>query len=191
MVQAKIPAASTRQGMYDITMYIRPSGSEILDAFCTCPVSRKCKHIHKVLKRVEQSVQNPIPGPGLAARARRRAEAQRRADMLEHASVYIAFTCKSEVDSGSDFRRSMYAKESFEQEILGVFFSKQQANQCAKNYVEENFEEEEEEEQEEEEYEFDDDESFVWEDENCEGMEFDKVWVERRAIEDASPRFRK
>ena len=94
----------------------------------------KCKHVHKVLCRIAESSSRPIGGPDQShlAHVEKR---QRLAEQMEHGSVYIAFACKSEMDSGSDFRRSFYVKESFDQEVLGVFFSKKQANQCAKEYV--------------------------------------------------------
>jgi hypothetical protein len=54
---------------------------------------------------------------------------------MRRASVCIARVCKSEFDSGSDYRRSYFAMDNYDQEILGVFFSNSQANQCAKKYV--------------------------------------------------------
>ena len=113
-----------------------------------------------------------------------------------HAHVYLAITSRSEADSGSDYRRLRYVKENYDQEILGVFFSLALANDCARSYVEDelgrDLHDEEEEEEEEEEDDLDD---FVW-DGSDEGIyeedsnSFRKVWVECRAIEDATPRFR-
>jgi len=120
---------------------------------------------------------------------------------MEHASVYIALSCKSEIDSGSDYRRSYFIKENFDQQILGVFFSKSLANECAKNYVRDDLEydlgedDDDMDEEEEEEVDSDDEECFNWDSsdfgEYDDNNAFDKVWVEQRAIEDASPRFRR
>jgi len=55
--------------------------------------------------------------------------------MARGACVYIAHACKSELDSGSDFQ-SYYFKENYDHETLGMFFTLARANQCAKNYVE-------------------------------------------------------
>ena len=194
-VEARIPAATTRQGEYRISVRVRPNGSAILGSRCSCPVGSKCKHIFKVLRRVARSSQEPICGPAPGhSRADRRAASRRRSEMLEHASVYLACACKSELDSGSDFMVSMYVKDNYDQEILGVFFSKQMANQCAKEHVLElGYELDAEDNEEDEDLDSDDEENFVWDgsdfgecnDENS----FDKVWVERHAIEDASRRF--
>jgi hypothetical protein len=109
----------------------------------------------------------------------------------------------------------MFLKESFDQDILGIFFSLAKANQCAKAYVrdelghgidddsdEDNSEEAEEDHDDDDDSNDDDDDSngsddsdcdeeFAWEDENYEGHEFDKVWVESYAIGDASRKFHK
>lgn len=129
-VVARIPASSTRQGHYDVEVSLRPNGRAILDSTCSCPVGYRCKHVYKVLCRI--AAPEPIGGPDrhtLQREARRR----RQAEQMEHASVYIALACKSEMDSGSDYRRSHFIKDNFDQKILGVFFSKTLANQCAKN----------------------------------------------------------
>ena len=52
--------------------------------------------------------------------------------------MYIAFTCKSEFESG-DYRYSYFHKDKFDEEMLGVFFSLEQANKCARNYTTEEF----------------------------------------------------
>lgn len=51
--------------------------------------------------------------------------------------MYIAFTSKSDLDGGSDdpCRSFMYYKENFDQQILGIFFSRVEANKCAKEYL--------------------------------------------------------
>ena len=119
----------------------------------------------------------------------REEERKRKAAKMDHASVYIAIACKVEVDSGSDYNRSQYVKDNVDQEILGVFFSKRQANRCAKEraYQDEDMDSEEEEGDEDGDDSVDVD-TFVndphddWDDD----MMYEKVWVERRTIEDAS-----
>lgn len=198
-VEARIPASTTRQGHYTVTVRLQNDESpSILGGGCTCPIGYKCKHIYKVLRRVKQSCQNPIQGPS-AAHLARVARHRQLAEQMDHASVYIAYTCKSQLDSGSDYRRSYYTIDSFEQETLGVFFSKRAANQRAKEYVRDfltagNYEEEDEDDM----YDSDEDaETFVYDEsdlgEYCDDYPnaFRKVWIERQAIEDASPRFRK
>jgi len=191
-VEASIPATTSRQGFYQILVKVRPDGRRIKATSCTCPVGYKCKHIHKVLCRISQSPQNPIPGPSREHRERE-ARRQRLADQMEHASVYIALACKSELDSGSDFRRSYFVKDNFDQQILGVFFSKKEANRCAKNFLE--WDDDEEDMEEDESMDSDDEETFVYDGSDDgdydEENAFQKVWVEQRAIEDASPRFHK
>lgn len=194
-VQAKIPAASTRQGHYVISAYVRPDGSSILHTECTCPVGHKCKHIDKVLRRIANSPNDPIKGPSPAqmAEATRRRELARKMDF---ASVYIAFSCHSEFDSGSDYRMSYHLKDNFDQELLGVFFSKAEANRCAKNHVKYDigYEDDMDDDEDEDEDGDSDDETFVWDESDLHLGESDnhyttRVWVERRAIEDASARF--
>ena len=84
-----------------------------------------------MLRRI--AAPEPIRGPSQRV-LQRAARRQQYLDQMERASVYIALACKSELDSGSDFRRSYYVKDNFDQKILGVFFSLAQANQCAKEY---------------------------------------------------------
>lgn len=194
-VEARIPASTTRQPHYTIKIQLRNDGSEILHSSCTCPIGARCKHIHKVLCRIADSPVDPIKGLDREIQAHR-AKCRRLADQMEHASVYIAFHCMSECDSGSDYRRSYWVKEKFDEEILGVFFSKALANQCAREYVRDELGVEMDDDDEDDEDDDADDEedagSYVYDGEDCpEGNSFDKVWVERRAIEDASPRFRK
>lgn len=198
-VIARIPASSTRQGHYEINVTLRTNGSEILWSSCTCPIGYRCKHVYKVLCRLAEA--EPIGGPDPET-LQREARRQRIANQMEHASVYIAFTCKSELDSGSDYRRSYYIKDNFDQEVLGVFFSKANANECAKAYVrdelgyeidEHDDDEHDDDDEMEEENDSDDELSFVWDASDLGEYDdmnaFDKVWVERRAIEDASRHF--
>lgn len=133
-VMAKIPASSTRQGSYSICVEVTRSGDEIKRTTCTCPILRKCKHIAKILHRIRESRHIPIPGPSKKV-LELEAKAQRYSDKLNHASVYVAIACKSELDSGSDFRRSMFVKDNVDQEILGLFFSLKAANQCARDHL--------------------------------------------------------
>lgn len=198
-VQASIPASTTNRGSYEIAVSLRSNGRSILGSSCSCPVGYRCKHIYKVLCRIARSAQEPIHGPDQHHRARA-ARQRRLADQMEHASVFIAFTCKSELDSGSDYRRSYFVKDNFDQQVLGVFFSKRQANQCAKEYVQDELgydvddEYMDDDEDDDEMDDADDDTaSFVWDGSDDglydDGNEFDKVWVERRAVEDASQQF--
>jgi uncharacterized Zn finger protein len=221
VIKARIPSLTTGQGTYNVWVRIHRDGSTISRSGCPCPqgVFGKCKHVYKVLCRIAQA---PIPGPTRQDYAEK-ARKQRRAEQLEHASVYIAIACKSELDSGKVFRRSRRIKDNVDQEILGIFFSKKKANECARAHLgmdedDEDGEDDEDDNDEEEDYcdcdddddddeEFndddDDDVSMVSDDEATfvydgsdegdfdeEGM-FEKVWVERRAIDDASRRFHK
>jgi len=200
LVEARIPASTTNQRLYAITIRVHANGRRILDSKCTCPIGDCCKHIHKVLRRISRSPNQPIGGPS-QHHLNRVARRERLVDQLERASVYIAFACKSELDSGSDYNRSAHIKENFNQEVLGVFFSSARANQCAKEYIEGELGHEEEFDNDDDDEDSDDDdddygdgdngETFSWEDEDSGEHEFDKVWVERRPIEDASRRFRK
>eukprot|EP00544_Gedaniella_sp_CCMP2646_P015571 CAMPEP_0202505236 /NCGR_PEP_ID=MMETSP1361-20130828/46699_1 /ASSEMBLY_ACC=CAM_ASM_000849 /TAXON_ID=210615 /ORGANISM="Staurosira complex sp., Strain CCMP2646" /LENGTH=233 /DNA_ID=CAMNT_0049138925 /DNA_START=43 /DNA_END=741 /DNA_ORIENTATION=- len=194
-VLARIPASSTRQEHYEVSVSLRSNGSEILGSSCTCPIGHRCKHIYKVLCRIAE--QEPIGGPDLETRQREARRAQYvYTSQMEHASVYIAFTCQSESDSGSDFRRSYYTKENFDQEVLGVFFSKANANECAKTYVCEvlgGYNVDDDNDMSDDKNDSYDEEEFVWDGSDFgeydgEMNAFTKVWVEQRAIEDASRR---
>lgn len=121
---------------------------------------------------------------------------------MKHAKVWIAMTCQSEMDRGDTWGRYQgIVKEEFDHEILGVFFSRQEADNFAEKYVYEKtgFREE-----------YDDDEDYVDEEDSDsddfsrsyefsgEAMDlfdedgtFMKVWVEAHPIEDASKHFRK
>ena len=198
-VEAQMPALSTPWSTYTTCIIVEKDGSTIHRASCSCPVGRMCKHIHKVLLRIANSQNNPLPGPSPQDLHReeerkrqlmqREEERKRKAAKMDHASVYIAIACKVEVDSGSDYNRSQYVKDNVDQEILGVFFSKRQANRCAKEraYQDEDMDSEEEEGDEDGDDSVDVD-TFVndphddWDDD----MMYEKVWVERRTIEDAS-----
>jgi hypothetical protein len=196
-VAARIPASSTtRQGHhYEIQVWVRADGSSVVGSSCTCPAGDRCKHVHKVLCRIAQP-EPPIGGPD--REARERLERRRRlAEQARHASVYIAFACKSDYDSGSDYRRSHWAKDSFDQEVLGVFFSRSLANQCAKDYVRNELGHALEDDDDdmdgsgsdgEADFEYDSSEFGLYrEGDNA----ADKVWVEEHAIEGASPQFRR
>jgi hypothetical protein len=183
-VEARIPASSTRQGSYNIGISLQSDGSIIHYATCSCPIGNRCKHINKTLLRIHESMNNPIPGP---PREVLEEEAQKidHARKMDHASVYIALACKSELDSeNGDFMRSYFTKDNVDQEILGVFFSKRKANQCARDHVEKDIDDD---------VDSDDEMSFVYDGseygEYGEGGMFQKVWVEQFAIDDASRMF--
>lgn len=193
-IEARIPGSSTRTPFYVISVSIQMDASRhahISQSRCTCPIGYRCKHINKVLHRIADSQNRPIPPPDREQVARE-ARRNRIANLMDRgANVYIALACKSEVDSGSDYGRSYHIKESFDQEILGVFFSAAPANQCAKDYVHNDLGYEEDE----EEFELDEEEVgdyyFDSSDTDVFGQDdyVDKVWVESRAIEDASQHF--
>jgi hypothetical protein len=223
-VKAEIPAATTRSGIYIVSVIVDRDGSNITWSYCSCPqgggVGGKCKHVYKVLCCIAQG---PIAEP-----------TPEEAPRLRHASVYIAIACRSELDSGSDLARSWLIKDNVDQEILGIFFSKKEANECAKEHLELEMDDDDDKEKddnddevdgEEEDIKDDDDEeedikddddddedaedgeeediSVDSEDEETfvyDGSDHDvyddrgmflKVWVERRAIEDASRNFHK
>ncbi|GAX13083.1 hypothetical protein FisN_2Hh591 [Fistulifera solaris] len=172
------------------TVRLNPQGN----SSCTCPILSKCKHIHKVLYRIRQSRDIPIPPPS-AQHLERVARRERLADQMEHASVYVAFACKSELNSGSDYYRSQFVRDKYDQEVLGVFFSLKEANLRAKNHVREELGHEVDDDDEEEDDDDDDDygeDEFDWDDEDFgpdDNNEYNKVWVDRFAVEDASRRF--
>lgn len=62
-VEGKIPASTTRQARYTITVKVPANGRSVLSTSCDCPVGHKCKHIHKVLYRIRASPQSPIQVP--------------------------------------------------------------------------------------------------------------------------------
>lgn len=136
-----------------------------------------------------KAIQGPTNGPtpqDLAKGARQ----QRRAEQLQNASVYIAIACKSEQDDGRNYRHSRPTMENVDQEILGIFFSKKKANECAREYLEMDDDDDDEEGAEDISVDSDDESTFAYdgseEDDYDEMQMFQKVWVERRAIEDAS-----
>lgn len=189
-VEARIPGSTTSSSYYEIQVMISPQ-CQIVGSSCSCPVVYRCKHINKVLLRIRNSKNSPIPSP-----SREHLEAQRRIrtqqiQIARGACVYIAYACKSE-PGGGDFSYSPSTKDNFDEETLGVFFSRRQANVCAKNYIinalelldDDDF----------------DDEAMDYYNFEYDGQEYGhepsgygyyhKVWVECKAIEDASPTFR-
>jgi hypothetical protein len=121
---------------------------------------------------------------------RRRTENLKQQDIY----VYVVLTCKSEGDSGSDYRYSAQVKDNFDQEILGIYFTLTKANKCAKEHVAELNDDEEEEDDDDD----DDNEDvnlYTWsgdeDEEKCMEDSYSKVWVEKRPIEDASIAFHK
>ena len=183
-VEAQIPTISISQANYTICIMLENDGSVIHRASCTCPIGQKCKHISKVLHRIIDSQKNPLPGPSPEV-LQRETQRKRRADKMEQACVYIAIACKSEFDTGSDYGRSQYLKDNVDQEILGVFLSKRQANKCAKERANQDEEDTDDEDDDEELFESDEPDSGEYDDD----MMFEKIWVERRVIEDASADF--
>lgn len=122
--------------------------------------------------------------------------------------MWIAMTCKKKADDG-DRRRYRYFgpdEDELDHQILGVFFSRIEADECAKEYVEKELDYKEDDDSDDDEMEKDDEDddddfqySFEWDGEDYDIFEEDerfrmlysKVWVERYAIEDATIHFRK
>lgn len=189
-VEARIPAISTHFTPYTIRVIVEKDGSAIHSTSCNCPVGYKCKHINKVLHRIVDSPKNPLlERPSL----KRKAET--------NAIVYIAFACKyyEYVGGPDDGRDRFFIDENEGYEILGMFFSKRAANRCAKEraYADEDESEEDDEDEDDDSVDAslfnftshdESDESYKYYDDG--DFTFDKVWVERRTIEDASPDFR-
>lgn len=179
-VEAQIPAISTPKP-FTISVVVEKDGSVIHRTSCNCPVLIKCKHINKVLQRIADSPNNPI-----SARPTRKRKAEAKRDT----SVYFVIAIKK---NRRCYGHSHYYEiEQSDPEILGVFFSKQAANQCAKARV--GLDEESDDEAEDgknsvdeslfeypgEDFEEEEDDDH---DDNH-GKEFEKVWVECRKVED-------
>lgn len=62
-IEAHIPASTTNQGDYKISVQLETGRGSIRRASWNCPIGHKCKHIYKVLHRIEKSNQYLIPGP--------------------------------------------------------------------------------------------------------------------------------
>jgi hypothetical protein len=111
------------------------------------------------------------------------------------ACVYLVFHCKADQDSGSDHWASSRCKENFDEEVLGVFFSLTNANKCAREHVKEirgDEDDEDDEDGDDDDDAEDDTVPFEWDDQEAEWNDesyYNKVWVERRSIEDASAKF--
>jgi hypothetical protein len=110
---------------------------------------------------------------------------------FERCSVYIAMKCKSEFDSGSDYRRSQYCKDKYDEKILGIFFNLSKANKCARQHKQEINDEEVDSEDDEEEEEAEEDmEPYCWEDEEIgDDNSTTKVYVLQKPVDDASSLF--
>ena len=194
-VEARIPASSSSQREYKIEIYLADGGRSIFGSNCSCPIGYKCKHIHKVLCRIAGSKDEPLPGPNNHQKKQLDREKLCEKQFRRGTCVYLAFACQSELDSESDYRRSAMCKDKFDEQLLGVFFSVAQANKCARNYVEDELEMdigEGDDEDELKEEDAEEEDAFVWDGsdyDEYDGSAFDKVWVECRAIEDASKHF--
>lgn len=205
-IEACIPATTSFERYYKIVVDVDENGSRIIDSRCTCPVGYKCKHIHKVLCRITLSGDAPILPPSKQVQR----DEHRARQLARGCCVYLAICCRSEIN----MRDYLGSPKDFDQKILGAFFSMKQANECARAYVMEELDQASKEEKEEEvvvaEEKEDRDgsqgrmedggdwegyeEEFAWDgsdDGDYEGINFLRVWVERRAIEDASTDFHK
>jgi len=181
--------SSTRQGHYDMTVRIRLNGTAILGSTCSCPVGHKCKHIYKVLRRI--AAPEPIggPSPRHSQRAARRRQYLARMERRSLASpnwTAEAITIDLTISRIISTNRSWVSSFPWRKPIG-----------APKNIVDELGHEVDDDEDEDmddtDDDDDDDDEPFVYDgsdfgeydDDNA----FDKVWVERRAIEDASAQF--
>ena len=114
---------------------------------------------------------------------RQTAELREWNEKVNRASVYVVCRCKADFDSGSDYRFSASCKDEFDTEVLGVYFDRRAANRRAREVVAEieggGYESGE------------DVDAFSWDNEggDCDENEFDRVYVARHAIEDASSEF--
>lgn len=99
IVEAIFTAQSSNKGQYDVKVVANSVTGEILMTICTCPVGGCCKHCCRVL--LESMRQLIAPNSVYIERdvKRRRTENQKQQEI----SVFVVITCKSEVDSGSDF----------------------------------------------------------------------------------------
>ena len=180
------------RGTSDYSIRIRADlGGSITKMVCTCPDNRgsACKHICAVLERLRDREAE--------RRAAARKASARRAQLekMERASVFVVYYDKSEVDSGSDYRYSDTIPDSFDAETLGVFLKRSNANECAREkvdelrdegteYFEENGGSLPEEDA--------DEDDFLWEGTGPDDVGrsiTDRVYVRRFAIEDPSAEF--
>ena len=176
-VVAKCEAHSTNQRSYTVRVIVHPNGQHIESASCTCPVGSTCKHVCKVLRRITTHV--PINHQYLSdMRKKRRLEIA-----AQRCSVYIVFHCYAERDDG-DWNHSVYRRDSYDAKVLGVFFGLRTANAFARDHIVDNYDDEVEEEGE-------DLEPLFWSNSETtyEEDSFDKVWVEKQAVQDASAVF--
>jgi hypothetical protein len=182
-IEAVFTAQPSNQGKYDVKIVANSATGEILSTTCSCPVRGCCEHCCRVLR--ESTRQIIVPNPMYIEQDAKR----RRTESLKQQAiaVFVIITCKSEPDSGSDYKRRRDVKDNLDQDILGIYFTRTNANKFAKKYAMElqgGIEEEDED---------DDDEDtdlFSWIDKDgCEAHSCSKVWVEERPIEDASKEF--
>lgn len=173
-VEAQIPAIST-SNPFTISVVVEKDGSVIHRTSCNCPVLVKCKHINKVLHRIVDSLKNPIT---------ERPTRKRKAETKRDTNVYIVMAIIKNRQ-----RHGYYDDEESDPEIVGVFYSKQAANQCAKDRV--GIDEESDNDEAEDGNNSVDESLFEHPEEDYAkyGEEFEKVWVECRKVEDASSDF--
>ena len=198
IVEAEFNAQSSNQGVYNVKLTALRQNGLLISSSCSCPIgeSGHCKHACRL---IELAITQHIPvNPVYLQRSRKR---RRQQDLIaQGVSCYIALASKSELDSGSDWNYARSVKDNYDQKILGIFFSRRAANKRAKEMAAELGWEDDEDEDENEDGDEDedgngeDDELFIWsneEDPDLDEQFFEKVWVEERPIEDASAQFHK
>jgi len=193
VVEAEFVAQSTNQGIYNVKLVARQNDGLLLSCRCSCPIgsSGDCKHCCRLLQ--EALTRNIPANPEYIRRFRKRR--RQRELIAQGISCHVAVVCKSENDSGSDWNHAPYVKDNYDQKILGIFFSRREANKRAKKHAQElGMASDDEDEDEEEDEDDQDQELFTWSNDD-DGDNYEdwcyKVWVEERAIEDASAQFHK
>lgn len=191
VVEAQFTAQTSNQGTYNVKLVAREHDGRFLSATCSCPIGGGggCKHICRLYELA--MTQDVLPNPAYLHRANKR---RRQEDLIaERVCCFVAFASKSEIETG-DWNSSVDRRENFDAEILGIFFKIHAANALAKEHARDlGFEDDEEEGEDEDEDEDEDEEDlFAWDnEEEADEYWYHKVWVEKRAIEDASPLFHK
>jgi hypothetical protein len=171
-------AQSSTYGKNNVKIVANSVTGEVLLTTCSCSVGGCCEHCCRVL--LESMRQMIVPNPVYIEQD---AKHRRTESVKQQAiSVFVVITCKSELYSRSDYMRSVDVKDIFDQEILGIYFTRTNANKFAKGHAMELRGDGE-----------DDDEDkdlFSWIDKDgCGEHSCRKVWVEERPLEDASKEF--